>query len=194
MKSLPILDLYVLAMLDRGLESLYELQRQAGLSLGASTPALKRLEKSQMVTRSTDRTKGSRVRFEYRLTDAGRREARKGWRLWIDPHQFPNDIDAILRVVDMAHHYGHPPHEIAHLLVGCAELKARDVKSHAMSDTQPASRHRTIYPALRVEVDSARVSAEVKALRRIADQLTRGKATGRSNGAKARGITRKLRS
>ena len=35
---LPVLDLYVLSLLERGLETAYSFQREVGLSLGASTP------------------------------------------------------------------------------------------------------------------------------------------------------------
>lgn len=46
-----VLDIFLLSMLDRGAQSPYELQRMAGVSLGASVPSLRRLTASKLVTR-----------------------------------------------------------------------------------------------------------------------------------------------
>jgi DNA-binding PadR family transcriptional regulator len=43
------LELFVLAMLQQGLATPYELKTKAGLSLGSTVPALARLEKDALV-------------------------------------------------------------------------------------------------------------------------------------------------
>ena len=50
--SLSVLDLFVLSLFDRGLETPYDLQRQAGVSLGSSVPALRRLEAAGLIKKS----------------------------------------------------------------------------------------------------------------------------------------------
>src|ERR1700733_14201594 len=46
-----VLDLFILSLLDRGLETPYDLNRQGGLSLGSTVPALRRLESAGPIKR-----------------------------------------------------------------------------------------------------------------------------------------------
>lgn len=167
--NLPVLDLYILSLLDRGVSSLYDLQKTGGLSLGASTPALKRLQKAKLVTKGEEHRAGRRVRYDFSLTPTGQQEAKKGWRLWVEPQNFPFDIDAILRVVDMAMCYRYPSGELRRLLLAAAEIRASDRgrKGHRGS----ASSAIGIYQRLRQRYEQAVLIAEVKALREIAAQL-----------------------
>ena len=84
-----VLDLYVLSLLDRGLETPYSLQREGGLSLGASTPSLRRLSTAHLVKRKEEQGSTNRPRHAYALTATGRDIARTGWQGSFAPAGFP---------------------------------------------------------------------------------------------------------
>ncbi len=92
------LDLFVLALLDEGVATPYELKQTAGLSPGATIPVLRRLAERGMVSVGKP---GPRGRTGYRITAGGRRFLKSGWRDLI--HDGPSgDLDADLRVALLA--------------------------------------------------------------------------------------------
>ena len=92
------LDLFVLALINSGVSTPYELMKAAGLSPGATIPALRRLEKDGFVLAGRV---GSRGRSARKVTAAGRRHMDKAWREFVD--QGPSgDLDADLRVALLA--------------------------------------------------------------------------------------------
>ena len=70
------LDLFVLALIDSGVPTPYELQKAAGLSQGATTPALQRLLDARLVRQGKP---GVRGRTDYQTTAAGRKFLKDGW-------------------------------------------------------------------------------------------------------------------
>ena len=114
--NLSALDLFVLSMLDRGCQTPYDLQRQAGLSLGGTVPALRRLTKAGLLTRVDDETGTKRPRHHYRLTASGKEKARKGWKEHLSGAKIPADLDSILRLADLASYYRAPKIQIATFL------------------------------------------------------------------------------
>jgi hypothetical protein len=88
------LDLFVLALIDSGLTTPYQLQQGAGLSPGATIPALRRLMQSDLVVQDKP---GSRGRMEYKIAEAGRRRLKSGCKGLIDDGP-SGDLDADLRV------------------------------------------------------------------------------------------------
>ncbi len=111
-----ILDLYVLSLLDRGLGTPYSLQRDGGLSLGASTPALRRLSEARLVKRKVEEGATKRPRHVYTLTASGQDIARNGWRDYFSSARPFSDLDAVLRLADMAVHYGEELESVAQFL------------------------------------------------------------------------------
>ena len=59
------LDLFILALIDGGVSTPYELQKTAGLSQGATVPALQRLLKAGLVRQGKP---GARGRSDYNVT------------------------------------------------------------------------------------------------------------------------------
>ena len=90
--NLSVLDAFILSLLDRGLETPYDLQRQGGLSLGASTPELLRLVKAELVKRAEGASSTNRPRHQYQLTTTGKREARAAWKPFLNDSEPPPDI------------------------------------------------------------------------------------------------------
>jgi DNA-binding PadR family transcriptional regulator len=92
------LDVFVLALIDSGISTPYDLQRSAGLSPGATIPALRRLVAAGFVLAGKP---GPRGRTEHRVSAAGRRHLKKGWEPLIDAGP-SGDLDADLRVALLA--------------------------------------------------------------------------------------------
>ena len=88
------LDLFVLALIDSGISTPYDLQKAADLSPGATIPALQRLLEAGFVRQGKP---GPRGRTDHRITAAGRKLLRTGWRDLIEGGP-SGDLDADLRV------------------------------------------------------------------------------------------------
>src|SRR5260370_4982045 len=99
-----VLDLFILSVLDRGLETPYDLNRQGRLSLGSTVPALRRLETAGLVRKKAAVGSSKRPRHWFQLCAAGRKLARGGW-IPLLKDQPPSDFDAVLRLADMAQHH-----------------------------------------------------------------------------------------
>ena len=70
------LDLFVLALIDGGVSTPYELQKAVGLSQGATIPALQRLLEAGLARRGKP---GARGRTDYKVTAAAKRLLKDGW-------------------------------------------------------------------------------------------------------------------
>lgn len=92
------LDLFVLALIECGVSTPYALQTAAGLSPGATIPALSRLLKAGFVLQGKP---GPRGRADHKITADGRRYLKDSWRQMID-HGPSGDLDADLRVALLA--------------------------------------------------------------------------------------------
>jgi DNA-binding PadR family transcriptional regulator len=92
------LDLFVLALVADGISTPYELKTVAGLSPGATIPTLARLLEAHLVLQSEP---GPRGRADYKITAAGRRYLKSGWKGLVDDGP-SGDLDADLRVALLA--------------------------------------------------------------------------------------------
>src|ERR1039457_3602574 len=70
------LDLFILALIDGAVSTPYELQKTAGLSQGATIPALQRLLEARLVRPGEA---GGRGRTDYKVTAAGNKALSAGW-------------------------------------------------------------------------------------------------------------------
>jgi DNA-binding PadR family transcriptional regulator len=92
------LDLFVLALIDNGISTPYDLKNAAGLSPGATIPALRRLIERGLALQTRA---GPRGRREHRITAAGRQFLNTGWRPLIEEGP-SGELDADLRVALLA--------------------------------------------------------------------------------------------
>ena len=160
-----LLDIYVLSLLDRGLETPYQLQREGGLSLGASTPSLRRLSQARLVRRQEDKGSTNRPRHVYMLTTTGRDLAKTGWREHLYASRIPNDLDALLRLAEMAIYYGATSKEVVELLSRASEDRASLSKRAAATRS---SGQALSYQQMRSICDEARWRGEAQALTKLA--------------------------
>ena len=92
------LDLFVLALIDNGVSTPYDLKKAAGLSPGATIPVLRRLLESRMILPGKP---GARGRRNHKITAEGRRYLQSGWKDLVDKGP-SSDLDADLRVALLA--------------------------------------------------------------------------------------------
>src|SRR4051812_253399 len=95
------LDLFLLGLINSGVNTPYLFRERARLSVGATLPALKRLEMERLITRGE---KLQRNRQEFKLTAAGKRKfrtqlSRLSQEYRDDP---PVDSESVLRVASLA--------------------------------------------------------------------------------------------
>ena len=166
--TLSVLDLFVLSMLDRGCQTPYDLQRQAGLSLGGTVPALRRLIKAGLLTCVDDETGTKRPRHHYRLTALGKERARKGWKEYLSGAKIPADLDSILRLADLAAHYRAPKIQIATFLKQAAQTRQRLVDEANLARAHRGRTAASSYVAFRLFLDIERFAAEASVLTRLA--------------------------
>jgi DNA-binding PadR family transcriptional regulator len=177
------LDLFVLALVDSGVSTPYELQRSAGLSQGATVPVLRRLVDRGFLLAGKA---GPRGRTVHRLTASGRQLLTDGWKELIADG--PScDLDADLRVALIALFVGGERKVAVDFLRRSAARKqetlvtALEVESPV---TLPPLAHQ--YRDLRAESARALMKAEAVAAQAMAKALPRNRARNRKSPSKAR--------
>ena len=164
------LDLFVLALIESGLSTPYALKTGAGLSPGATIPALERLMKARFVLPGKS---GPRGRTDHRITREGRRYLRNGWQALIDEGP-GGDLDADLRVALLALFVGGDRRLATDFLLESATRKLESIRTMggiSESDSLPPlalwyRRLRSTYAEALVKRESAAAIAMAKALPR----------------------------
>jgi DNA-binding PadR family transcriptional regulator len=90
------LEIFVLAAVEAGLDTSYDLNKHADLSVGATLPLLARLKRSRLLRSKT----GARRSKQYSLTDKGHSVLERSWRDLLE--KIPPDFDAAVRVAYLA--------------------------------------------------------------------------------------------
>ena len=182
MNTLSILELFILSHIDRGHTTPYAMQREAGLSLGATSPTLPKLAKKGLVRRDTGRTATNRPKHEYALTAAGKEQARQGWKAHLEPDgNPPTDIDALLRLVDIAQHYGAEPAQLAALANDAAVARRLMSKRCSLEFTGTKANEAFGYRNIRAKLDAQRYKAEAEGLSSLAENLGRKRLSRKAN-------------
>ena len=163
-----LLNVYVLSLLDRGIGTPYALQRQGGLSLGASTPSLRRLTEAGLIKRKEEQGMTNRPRHVYTLTPSGRGLARSGWRAYFESGRLPPDLDSVLRLCDIASHYGATHADVARFLKNASQRRATLARR---SVPMPDEDCDVMYLPMRARCDAARLKAEADVLGEMAAEM-----------------------
>jgi hypothetical protein len=164
------LDLFILALIDGGASTPYELQMAAGLSQGATIPALQRLLEARLVRQGKP---GSRGRTDYKVTAAGRKTAKAGWLPLVEAGP-SGDVDSDLRVALLAI-WGSGDHRLAaDFLCQSADKKMELIAAAELTGgpgaVAPLARW---YTDLRSATAKAVLAAESEAIRAVAEALPR---------------------
>jgi DNA-binding PadR family transcriptional regulator len=161
------LEVFILALISQGLTTTYALQSEAGLSLGATVPALKRLQDAGLVSK-----KVSGRRHEFTLTRTGEKVLRD----WRPPsRRSGTDFDDLLRTAFLTVLLVRDRTAAAELL-----RQGSRARSRAAEDRTDDLRGTTIdpnhvdgvaYQWMRHILEQHRLAAESKALQLIASML-----------------------
>ena len=168
------LDLFVLALVDGGVSTPYELQKTAGLSQGATIPALQRLLEARLVRQGKP---GARGRTDHRVTAAGKRLLKDGWLTLIEEGP-SGDVDSDLRVALLTLLGGGDRRLAADFLHQSADMKMAAAEPIGNSGALPLLPQ--WYRHLRSSTAKALLTAESSAIRAMADALPRNLSGGPS--------------
>jgi DNA-binding PadR family transcriptional regulator len=164
------LDLFVLALIDGGVSTPYELQKAAGLSQGATNPALQRLLDAGFLRQGKP---GRRGRTDYRVTATGKRLLKNGWLPLIEAGP-SGDADADLRVALLALAASGDRRKTADFLRRSADRKIESITVpeaiDGLSALPPLARW---YSELRSSAARTLLAAECSAIRAMAETLPR---------------------
>lgn len=161
--------LFLLALIEAGASTPYQLQKDAALSQGATSPALQRLLQAGLVRQGKP---GSRGRIDYKVSAAGRKALRDGWRPLIAAGP-TGDLDSDLRVALLALFIGGDRVPAANFLRKSAEGMVESVSvgaTRAIEVIPPLARW---YTDLRSQATLALLKAESEAFLEIAASLPR---------------------
>ena len=166
------LELFVLAMVRRGLATPYELKTKAGLSLGSTVPVLARLEEDGLVEASE---KGARRSRKFSITAKGTKALTRGWAEQLATEH--TDIDSILRVASLAWLHGNTK--------ACQEFMKRSANGlHGWAGSLRAEADRLAarvgespdgdtFVWLRTYCEAARAETDARALVELSDRITK---------------------
>lgn len=164
------LDLFVLALVDSGVATPYELQKTARISQGASVPALQRLLAAGFIRQGKP---GPRGRTDYRATAAGRKALKVDWRGLIDSGP-SGDLDADLRVALLAWWVGGDHRLATEFLSQSANRKIECLNSiEQRDDFRELAPLAYWYSSLRLIAAKTLMEAESAAARTLAESLPR---------------------
>jgi DNA-binding PadR family transcriptional regulator len=172
--SLTSLELLLLALVEQGCNTPYRLKEDAGISVGAALPALKRLESRRLVERAEQ---SARNKQEFELTSFGKKAmASETKRLLAELRAGQsNEAESVLRLAALA--LSNKQGSVAVSLLknaGLARRQLTKLKSEergAIDTTDLASIYRTMTEACA----SARSKAEADALIILADHFSQRK-------------------
>jgi len=162
------LDLFVLALIDSGITTPYELQKSAGLSPGATIPALQRLLEAGFARQGKP---GPRGRTAHRTTSAGKNLLKSGWRELLDDGP-SGDLDADLRVALLTLWAGGERRLAVDFLRQSADKKAESIEVVAEdSSSEGSAPLATWYGRLRSASAKALMRGESAAALAMAENL-----------------------
>ncbi len=161
------LNVFVLAAVEAGLDSAYDLHRYADLSIGTTLPLLNRLQAAGLV-RSKPAARRSR---QYSLTSKGRLALRRSWSNILTA--VPREFDAVLRLVYISARVD-PTLKTTRAFLRASGLDRnrlaaeREREYHAMEMDAGQSEFGYGHRRLRAYCDSGRLKAEATMLSQLA--------------------------
>jgi DNA-binding PadR family transcriptional regulator len=166
-RSRKDLEAFLLALITHGLKTPYDFMMSAGISPGASIPALGRLESAGYVRKGKG---GARNRQEYDTTHTGKAFLERSWRE-IFQHTPVGDLDTVLRIASLALLMAEPKRSVAAYLSRAAALrKAEEATRPAAVPTREAV---GVFLWMRQVASIERAKSDAVTLLRLASTIRR---------------------
>jgi DNA-binding PadR family transcriptional regulator len=166
------LELFVLAFMERGVNTPYRLQAEVGLSPGATLPVLARLQQAGYVRRGKP---GPRRRSEYEITASGRALLKSEWRALMDG-PVPPDIETVFRIAVLALLSGADKSVVSNYLRLAADARQQEGR-YRRNEDQPAISWQSaasigdLYTRMRAVHAIARLNNDARVLRDLANRI-----------------------
>jgi DNA-binding PadR family transcriptional regulator len=163
------LELFVLALIQRGINTPYGLRASVGLSPGGTIPALNRLTESGFLRRGKP---GARGRAEYEVTPSGSQHLRSAWRQLLNG-TFPTDVDAILRIASLTILSGADRRRVAAYLRRAAAARVAESRHLSRENISPTGFSHLpsnvgLYAWMQAVHATSRLASEAQLLRLLA--------------------------
>jgi DNA-binding PadR family transcriptional regulator len=164
------LDLFILALVQAGLATTYDLKSKAGLSVGSTAPVLARLEEAGLIGAPKAGVRGTRP---FSVTKAGSKHLNSEWRSLLGRQ--PTDVDEILRITYIAWVLGSPDEASRVLVSTSSELSALAATRRAEANQLQRSLMGQVggqaFRWLRTSAEAARIQAQSMALKHLAEEI-----------------------
>jgi DNA-binding PadR family transcriptional regulator len=167
------LDLFILALIQQGLNIPYAIQLQAGLSVGSTLPALRRLLKTGLV-KEEEPGQGGRRRREFTLTAAGKKRLQNAkTNLEQISADAVGDLEATLRFACLASFWGDRREASRILLRAAGEFEDRSENSQRLGHKRVESHSdlASMYRGLLFLNEADRQKGIAKRLRALASEF-----------------------
>jgi len=164
------LELFLLALLSRGIATPYDLQASAGLSPGASIPALGRLEAAGYVVKGEQE---ARRRLEYNVSARGKKHLESSWKALLESPA-KGDMDVVLRTACVALLMGEKKRVVAEYLAEGSKMRKLESGRFSLSNA-PGLRHPGLYAWMRQVGEPTRTASEAAILKKIASVLKKAR-------------------
>jgi DNA-binding PadR family transcriptional regulator len=169
-RSRKDLELFVLALISRGIVTTYDLKMSAAISPGASIPVLSRLESSGLIKKGRE---GARNRQEYQITGKGTHLLQESWS-GIFRGLPEGDMEVVLRIACIALIMGEPKRSVADYLARAAQVRKEAERAAENAASIPGSAIEA-FPWMRDIALLYRRRNEAVILRQLASKLRRTK-------------------
>jgi hypothetical protein len=167
----------ILTLVEAGIDTPYRWQAEAGLSLGATLPSVRRLLDRRLVSEAPT---GPRRRREFTITRAGRTELRNLDRYLERALAEPvGDLESVLRLFSIAKHLGREDLAVSFLEQTAVEYDRRVGRAQKRaSDTSDEDGVAALYLSTTSRCEASRLQAHADTLRALLSQL-RGTPAGK---------------
>ncbi|HVZ18806.1 MAG TPA: helix-turn-helix transcriptional regulator [Terriglobales bacterium] len=169
-EALSSLDLFLLQLILTGIDTPYMFRERANLSIGATIPALQRMEEKGLIARQK---KEGRNKQRYLLTTKGKRYLSTQLPVLLAEYieRPPTDIESLLRAVALATAQARPESVTAML---DAAVRERNIRRTLIPEptTVDLRRIEDSYHFFIGRIASAQLEAEASALTRLAKFLS----------------------
>jgi|ERR1035438_4980671 hypothetical protein len=165
-QSLSSLDVFLLALIDSGVATSYAMREEAGISVGASRPALHRLSALALVAEGAA---GARGKVTFKLTASGRRAKSASLNFLLADYRLhpPSDIESILRVAALALSAAKPA-EAVELMTRAADRFRRIAREVGKPAAENESGVAGIYHSMAASASANQLAAAHKTLSSLA--------------------------
>jgi len=157
-----------MALITRELSTPYDLQSKAGISQGASLPALRRLEASGFVIKGEE---SARRRLEYQVTGRGKKHLESSWKALLQSRT--GDFDDLLRAACVGLLMGERVKVVAQYLADAS--RQRKSVGPASFSGGPGLRDPGLYAWMKQAGNPVRAKSEAAILKKMASFLKKAR-------------------